>query len=177
MATPEQIQVIAASINAHHPDWPVNSLVTFLGRNHGHRSYRVLSIAAIVVATDPTTTTPALLNNPGAWWAAAATAIPSEAATSVPSAATERCPVDGHEHEIAGHCRACESERKGAAGWLEPEPVPAPTAESYARGAALVREALAKARADWTPTIAAESSDPHQPDAAMRAAHDVEEDL
>lgn len=192
MATPEQIQAIAASMNAHRPDWKIPSLVTFLSRNHAHRSYRALSIAATFVATDPTTTTPALLNNSGPWWTAAALAL-GETHTAIPAASQERCPIEGHEHELAGHCRVCAAEAKGADGWLEPTPPSPRTVADYHRGMAIARAALDEARrnpqtgadaVEVSPAAGIEPGPTRAPqrgpdepytDAAMRAAGDRSE--
>lgn len=113
MATPTELDRIAAAMHALRPDWRTTSLVTFLTEHHADRPYRDLAIAATAVATDPKTTTPRLLNEHGAWWAAAQTV---QAATTAPDAiprrTDDRCTEPGHEHELARACRICLSEQK-----------------------------------------------------------------
>lgn len=110
MATPDEVDRIAAAMNAHRPDWPVRSLVTFLSRHHAARPYRDLAIAAVAVATDPRTTTPNLLNEHGGWWVAAQAVTGTGGGGAIPRPTDPRCDEPGHEHELARNCRACRSE-------------------------------------------------------------------
>jgi hypothetical protein len=110
----DEIQRIAAAMNALRPDWRITSLVTFLTAHHATRPYRDLAIAAVSVATDPKTTTPNLLNEHGAWWVAAQTVRGETARSTAPAPGTPRCPEPGHEHELASNCRICISDRMAA---------------------------------------------------------------
>lgn len=61
---------IAAATNAHRPDWPQSSLVTFLTKNLADRAYQDVAVAMAWIATDPETRTPARVLEPGPWWPA-----------------------------------------------------------------------------------------------------------
>lgn len=117
MPSPDEIQRIAAALNALRPDWRVSSLVTFLTKHHATRSYRDLAIAAVVVATDAKTTTPNLLNSHGAWWVAAQSVMGPAAIVGVPAPGAPRCQVYGHDHEVASHCRACKLDAAETGVW------------------------------------------------------------
>lgn len=110
MASPDELERVAAAMNALRPDWPVRSLVTFLERHHAARPYRDLAIAAAAVATDTRTTTPNLLNEHGGWWAAAQAVTGTGGGGAIPRPNDPRCDEPGHEHELARNCRACRSE-------------------------------------------------------------------
>ncbi len=115
MATNDEIQRVAAAMNALHPDWNIRSLVTYLERNHAGRPFRDLVVAAVVVATDARTKTPKLLEQHGAWWVAAKAAQGAAAADPVHY---ERCPVIGHTSYAAHNCGACAKDA------LDPTPTP-----------------------------------------------------
>lgn len=142
MADRDEIQRIAAAMNALRPDWPVRSLVTFLERHHGDRSYRDLAIAGTAIATDPKTQTPNLLNEHGPWWGAAQTVTGNGGGSAVPAATDPRCTVYGHEYYRLP-CRGCRAEALAAdvdeATTLR---MPPEQIERNARGAHLVRQAL-----------------------------------
>lgn len=104
MPTRDEIERIAAAMNAIRPAWAVRSLVTYLERNHHTRPYRDLAVAAIIVALDERTQTPKLLEQHGPWWTACAP--PGE--TSGPPA--PKCPKPGHTSYNASNCGACRSE-------------------------------------------------------------------
>lgn len=104
MPNTDEIQRIAAAMNALRPDWNIRSLVTYLERNHAARPFRDLIVAAVVVATDARTQTPKLLEQHGAWWVAAKAAQGTGAADPVHYA---RCPVIGHTSYAAHNCGAC----------------------------------------------------------------------
>ena len=156
MPAPDEIQRIAAAMNALRPDWRVGSLVTFLSRNHSTRSYRDLAIAAMVVATDPKTTTPQLLNEHGSWWVAAQTAHAGGPADSLRA---PRCPKTGHGSYLAANCGACRSEQMAVEG----EPV-----HQAPRAPRVPPERIAEILATATP----DPEPDHQPhdDARTRAA-------
>lgn len=61
---------LAAAGNALRPDWPAQSLLTLLLRDHADRAWQDIAVALAWVATDETSTTPARLAQPGPWWAA-----------------------------------------------------------------------------------------------------------
>lgn len=113
MPEPNEIQRIAAAMNALRPDWNPRSLVTFLRDNHGTRSYRDLAIAAVAVATDPKTKTPRLLDQHGPWWAAAQTVRGGPAAEPL---RFERCPIEGHTSYPIDNCGACKADRLAVEG-------------------------------------------------------------
>lgn len=124
MPSPDEIQRIAAAMNAVRPDWRTTSLVTFLTKHHATRPYQDLLIAGIVVALDPKTTTPQLLNQHGRWWTAAQQVF---AATATPTVGPgrDRCQVYGHEHYPANSCAGCRTEALiNGARDLPPAPEP-----------------------------------------------------
>lgn len=73
MPTPNEIARIADAINGLRPDWPVNSLKTWITRNLGDRPYRDLAVALTWVACDANTAGPARVLEWGEWWAATRT--------------------------------------------------------------------------------------------------------
>lgn len=107
MADHNEIQRIATAMNALRPAWPINSLVTFLGK-HQTRPFRDLAIAAVVVATDERTTTPNLLNQSGPWWKAAQEG--TGVTTPQVGPGRDRCTVYGHESYPARTCPGCRTE-------------------------------------------------------------------
>jgi hypothetical protein len=109
MATADEIQRIAAAMNALRPDWKPSSLVTFLTKHHSARAYRDLAIAGTAVATDTRTKTPQLLNEHGPWWVAAQTA-----AGNTTDHRYARCEQPGHTSFAAWNCAACRSEKLAA---------------------------------------------------------------
>lgn len=144
MATTDEIQRIAAAMNALRPDWRTTSLVTFLTKHHSARAYRDLAIAGVAVATDARTQTPHLLNEHGPWWAAAQTA-----AGNATDHRYARCQEPGHSSFPAWNCAACRSEKLAA----DDQQTTAPTlaispdqAETNARGARTVLAAIHTAR-------------------------------
>lgn len=73
MLTNTQIERLAGMANQLRPEWPVNSLVTYI-KKHRTRAYRDLAVALSWVATDSDSHTPARLDENGPWWKAAAIA-------------------------------------------------------------------------------------------------------
>lgn len=144
MADRDEIQRIAAAMNALRPDWPVRSLVTFLERHHSDRSYRDLAIAGTAIATDPKTQTPNLLNEHGPWWGAAQTVMGNGGGSAVPAATDPRCTVYGHEHYRLP-CRGCRADELAARAAEEPVPTElgALTPEQVARNTAWAKKVRA----------------------------------
>lgn len=141
MATADEIQRIAAAMNALRPDWRTNSLVTFLTKHHSGRAYRDLAIAGIAVATDTRTQTPHLLNEHGPWWVAA-----QAASGNTTEHRYTRCPEPGHTSFPANNCAACRSEKLAADDTQTAAPTLAITedqAETNARWARIIRRQIA----------------------------------
>ena len=67
---PTEIDRLAAAVNALRPDWPTQSLRTFIAANLAERSYRDAALALAWVATDPQTRTPKRVLEGGPWWRA-----------------------------------------------------------------------------------------------------------
>lgn len=154
MATPTELERVAAAMHALRPDWRLDSLATFLAKHHAHRPYRDLAVAAATVATDPRTRTPQLLNEAGPWWSASQVAFDgAQQPTAVPRPEDARCAVPGHDHELARNCRACRSE---ALARQDDDTPDGPTLtqlspeqrDRNARGARNVRRALGALRED-----------------------------
>jgi hypothetical protein len=139
--TPTQIQALAAAAAALRPDWPANSVATFLSTEHSSRPYRDVAVALVWVACDPATAYPKRMNEAGPWWRAAAVDRAAAASTGAPPH-DERCPLPGHGSYPADNCGACRSEQIGTPvprkAWDREEP-------SYVVGPKLVREAMRQA--------------------------------
>lgn len=72
--TPTETARIAAAINTLRPDWPTNSITTFLHTSGlANRPYQTIAIALTWIAVDPTTRTPARALENGPWWRATTT--------------------------------------------------------------------------------------------------------
>lgn len=67
----DEIVRLAALGNALRPDWPVNSLRTFIGKHLTGRGYGDTAVALAWIATKTQTQTPRLLLEAGIWWQAA----------------------------------------------------------------------------------------------------------
>jgi hypothetical protein len=98
-----EIQRLAHAGNALRPDWPVQSLRTWLER-HSHRAYHDVARALAWVATDPLTRTPRRMDEPGPWWPAHA----SENNTLAPPKREDWCPT--HPGAWAGNCPGCRAD-------------------------------------------------------------------
>ncbi len=123
---------LAAATNQLRPDWPVASVMTFLGKPElSRRAYRDVAVALAWVATDPLTQTPARLLEAGPWWRA--TQTQGETFT----AASMRC--TDHPTEPAGRCQPCE--RAASEG------------VDHAALAAVARKTLTLAKADYQAAV------------------------
>ena len=142
MPTNDEIQRIAAAMNAIRPGWPVRSLVTFLTKHHEARAFGDLAVAGIAVALDAKTETPNLLNQHGPWWLAAQAAHGQHAE----ALHFARCQVDGHQSYPAHSCGACRADRLARETAADTPPVLTLSPEQAsvnARGVRIVRAALA----------------------------------
>lgn len=63
-----EIERIAAATNALRPDWPLESLRTFIATKLGTRARRDVAVALAYVACEAETQTPARVLGPGPWW-------------------------------------------------------------------------------------------------------------
>ena len=63
-----EIERIAKAINGLRPDWPWNSLVTFIGTHLSERAYRDVAVALAYVACEAETRTPKRVLESGPWW-------------------------------------------------------------------------------------------------------------
>ena len=59
---------IAKAINGLRPDWPWNSLVTFIETHLSERAYRDVAVALAYVACEAETRTPKRVLESGPWW-------------------------------------------------------------------------------------------------------------
>lgn len=107
--TATELARLIAAIRIFRPDWPDQSLRTFLAP-HAHRPLRDLAVAAIWITTDPATTTPGRLNEAGPWWSYARTA-------DVPTAVND-CPTHPHSalwldpRTGATQCSGCRNDQR-----------------------------------------------------------------
>ena len=99
--THNEIGRLAGMANQLRPDWPVNSLTTFIGK-HRHRTYRDVAVALAWVCADADTQTPARLNEDGPWWKA----VTAGDGSIRRGAHTMRCP----EHSQPEPCKTCRDE-------------------------------------------------------------------
>jgi len=63
-----EIARIAAAVNLLRPEWPTESLQTFITNKLGHRPYRDAAVALAWIATEPESKTPARVLEAGPWW-------------------------------------------------------------------------------------------------------------
>lgn len=63
-----EVERIAKAINGLRPDWPWNSLVTFIGTHLSERAYRDVAVALAYVACEAETRTPKRVLESGPWW-------------------------------------------------------------------------------------------------------------
>jgi hypothetical protein len=63
-----EIGRIAAATNALRPDWPLESLRTFIATKLATRARRDVAVALAYVACESDTVTPARVLSPGPWW-------------------------------------------------------------------------------------------------------------
>lgn len=114
MLETNQLQRLAAMANVLRPDWPTNSLYSFLAKHQAHRTYRDLAVALAYIAADQQTKTPARLNENGPWWTA----------TRDPNTAPQPRPVT---------CQTCGQIHTRLEGCKEPREPASPDAASKAR--------------------------------------------
>lgn len=147
MISRTETERLAAMAHELRPDWPVRSLCTWLQADHANRAYQDIAVALAYIATDPTTQTPKRMNEAGPWWQASVRAGSPNTPTAVPRPGDPRCTVYGHEHELASNCRGCAVDRYEPTDGPTFTPLTPEQAARTERGARLVREALATARA------------------------------
>lgn len=63
-----EVERLAKAANGLRPDWPWNSLVTFIETHLTDRAYRDVATAIAYVCADPETRTPKRVLEPGPWW-------------------------------------------------------------------------------------------------------------
>ena len=69
-----EVERIAKAINGLRPDWPWNSLVTFIETHLSDRAYRDAAVALAYVACEAETRTPKRVLESGPWWKVGPTA-------------------------------------------------------------------------------------------------------
>lgn len=108
MMTPEQIDRLAAATNALRPDWPIQSLRTFIERNLANRAYRDACVAfAWVANTD--TETPRLIVEAGPWWRAVSVGE-NDNPVRKPPKAHEECGRHPGQYRLA--CGGCAADKR-----------------------------------------------------------------
>lgn len=63
-----EVERLAKAANGLRPDWPWNSLVTFIETHLVERAYRDVAVALAYIAADPETRTPKRVLEAGPWW-------------------------------------------------------------------------------------------------------------
>ncbi|GEK20998.1 hypothetical protein [Cellulomonas xylanilytica] len=107
MPTAKQLELLAGAANVLRPDWPVQSILTFLTREHARRPFRDLAVALAYVAADAATATPRRLSEHGPWWDAVAQSGGEDPGRTIHF---DRCPLPGHGSYPVTNCSACRSE-------------------------------------------------------------------
>lgn len=102
---------LAHAVNALRPDWPTQSLRTWITANLANRAYHDAAVALVWVALDPATHRPARVLENGPWWGATLTAAAE--AERHPSAV----PIGDLCHTHGVHRDSC-----GCAGRATPPP-------------------------------------------------------
>lgn len=101
-----EIERVAAAINALRPDWPSASLRTLITNKLGSRPRRDVAVALTWVACDSTTKTPARVLEAGPWWRAAAFDVEH---VQRPPRKSEDCPK--HPGNWRDSCHGCAADR------------------------------------------------------------------
>ena len=100
-----EAEAVAAAIHCLRPDWPVKSLMTFIGQKLANRPYSDVAVALTVVACDPKSRTPTRVLESGPWWEAATPKRAGSQSTFVPE---HSCP--DHPQHRSWACPECAAE-------------------------------------------------------------------
>lgn len=139
-----EIQRLAHAINAHRPDWIIQSLTTFISRHMAAWTYRDAAVALTYVACDAkpdgqaASDTPKRVLEQGPWRLAASVGGDTSQRAHAPKL-HEECPA--HPGSWAHNCGLCRNERYGG-------DVPADLIPNAVR---VAREAAERARTRSTP--------------------------
>jgi hypothetical protein len=87
MITKNEAERLAQAVNAFRPDWPIKSLLTFIGRELIGRPFQDVAVALVWVATDPRTQTPKRVLEAGPWWRPV-----DDRPSGTPTPSRPRCP-------------------------------------------------------------------------------------
>ena len=113
MLTENEIDRIAASVNALRPDWPAKSLRTLIADKLAHRTRRDVAVALTWVACESETKTPKRVLEAGPWWQG----LGQEVRVPRNPSEDEQCPARNskgaliHPGQFAASCSGCASER------------------------------------------------------------------
>lgn len=97
------IERIAAAVNVLRPDWPTQSLRTFISNNLADRPRRDVMVAFAWISCEPNTSKPARILAAGPWWKAATVEGGHQVEAFDPVAVCGTC------GEIERRCRAAAS--------------------------------------------------------------------
>jgi hypothetical protein len=111
------LAALAASL--HHltkpaQEWDVPGVRAAISKSRHRGTPNEVTRALLKLAAKPDLRTPAMLAEDGAHWGTA---------TVIPAATQARCPLPGHEHELASNCRSCAGDAKAG----DPTPADPPT--------------------------------------------------
>ena len=101
---------IAKAVNVLRPDWPVNSLITLMGREQlRHRPRRDVLVAFAWVAAETNTSNPGRVLEAGPWWKAVAVngstgGHPHPLRVNDP----DECRIHAGQHR--DHCSGCQAD-------------------------------------------------------------------
>lgn len=107
-----QIERIAAALHALRPDWPVQSLVKFIG-DRRNQPMTDLLVQLVMVAVDPETKTPARIDQDGPWKRVLQIAPPERTAPHVPRSSADDCGICSKQRSVCALDGSHEYEQVG----------------------------------------------------------------
>lgn len=103
---------IAKAVNVLRPDWPVNSLITLMGKEQlKHRPRRDVLVALCWVASESNSHTPARVLEAGPWWKATQADGDTGGGHKHPMRAGDPDECRTHRGQHRDHCSGCAADR------------------------------------------------------------------
>lgn len=100
--TQTELARLAGMANALRPDWPAQSILTFLTEHCAFRAYRDAAVALAWLATDDATSTPKRLLEAGPWWLATAPQRTAQTTFTPPIPAADPDDVSAYLAQLRG---------------------------------------------------------------------------
>ena len=102
---------IAKAVNVLRPDWPVNSLITLMGKDQlKHRPRRDVLVALCWVASESNSHTPARVLEAGPWWKATQADGDTGGGHKHPMRAGDPDECRSHRGQHRDHCSGCRAD-------------------------------------------------------------------